>query len=346
MRIRTKVRRLMMFAALLLACHERTSVTFATQPAPPPRKRALLIGIDDYSASRLKKRAEWQPVPQRVLPSLRGAATDVALVREMLTARYGFEEGGIVTLTNQQATREAIVAAIENVLIAPARKDDVLLFYYAGHGSQVDNSASSEPDGRDESIVPADSRLGATDIRDKQLAVLFNRVLDKQARLTLIFDSCHSGSVARALTTDERVRSVLPDPRDVHDASEPPEPEARGALVLSASKDFARAFETEDEQGRPHGVFSWALLHAMRSADRGEAASDTFLRAQALMRADSPYQDPVMSGDATARLTPFLSDDTSRAADSAIAVERVADDGTVILQGGWAHGLTLGTVLR
>ena len=58
-------------------------------------------------------------------------------------------------------------------LAAAASKDDVVFVYFAGHGSQVRNSKSDEPDLLDESIVPADSRRGAPDIRDKELRRIF-----------------------------------------------------------------------------------------------------------------------------------------------------------------------------
>jgi Caspase domain len=347
MYIRKGAHRLAIGLLLLLSCHE--GATTATPPPTPvvrPPRRALLIGIDNYSASGIQRRSGLRPADSRGWPPLRGAVRDVNLLREMLILRYGFEPGAIVTLKNQQATRDAIVQAIEEHLIAPAAKGDVVFFYYAGHGSQVENSLSSELDKLDESIVPADSKLGAPDIRDKDLAVLFNRILDHDARLTVIFDSCHSGSVTRGFPGDSEVRSVTPDTRDVRDATEPPAPESRGALVLSASKDFGRSFEAVADDGRYHGVFSWALLRAMREGVRHEAAVDTFLRVQAMMRADTPYQDPVIGGSTTVQATPLLSGGGVAPSKVTVAVEQVMPDGTVVLQGGWAHGLTKGSVLR
>jgi hypothetical protein len=308
-------------------------------------KRALLVGIDDYSASRLHRKREWQQPADRGWPALRGSVRDVDLMRDMLISRYGFAPDAIVTLRNQEATRDAIMKAVEQHLVTPAAKNDVVFFYFAGHGSQVENSASTEEDRRDESLVPADSRLGAPDIRDKELAVFFNRILDRGARLTTIFDSCHSGSVSRALAVDSDVRAVRVDPKDVRDPAVLPVPETRGALVFSASTDVTRAFETEDDQGRIHGAFSWALLRAMRDSVRGEAAADTFLRARAMMRADTPYQDPVIGGTAAVQATPLFSSATGGPVPMSVAIEQVKPDGTVVLQGGWAHGLTTGTVL-
>ncbi len=312
-----------------------------------PHRRALLIGINDYTASHIGVRPHSTPVPGRDWPNLSGAVNDVNAMSEMLVLLYGFDRKDIVTLTDQGATREAILRAIEQHLVNPAAKDDIAFFYYAGHGSQVRNSLSDERDKLDESLVPADSRAGADDIRDKELRRLFNRTLDRGARLTVMLDNCHSGSGARGLGTGARPRGVKPDLRDVAGRVNGPKPEEHGALVLSASTDVDSAWETRDAEGRFHGEFSWAWLRAMRDAERGEPASETFLRAQARMRAETPFQEPVMAGTVDVRTSPFLGQSAGRRGEHIVViVERVRSDGTVTLQGGWAHGLSVGTELR
>jgi hypothetical protein len=310
-------------------------------------RRALLIGINDYTASHLGVR-RLAPAPGRDWPNLAGAVNDVRILKEMLPLLYGFAPGDIVTIVDQDATRVAILDAIKRHLVEPASKGDVFLFYYAGHGSQVRNSLSDEPDKLDESLVPADSRLGAPDIRDKELRRLFNQILDRGARLTVILDNCHSGSGARGLPTGARPRGVEPDLRDVKDGSPyGPRPENRGALVLSASQDADNAWETRDSEHTFHGVFSWAWIRSLRDSLAGEAAVTTFLRAEARMRAETPFQDPVLAGESEARLSPFLGASTRRSDRQAvIAVMRVRSDGTVTLRGGWANGLSVGSELR
>src|SRR6185369_1924676 len=134
-------------------------------------------------------------------------------------------------------------------------------------GSQVKNSRSDEPDKLDESIVPADSRRGADDIRDKELRRIFNAILDRGAHLTVMIDACHSGSGARGLLTQARPRGIRPDLRDVADGGDAgPRPENRGALVISSAHDDEIAVETRDDGGTMHGAFTWAWMRAMRDA--------------------------------------------------------------------------------
>lgn len=334
----------MKIRALLLLCALTVTVALHAQTG---RRRALLIGINDYTASRLGAK-EPGAIPARDWPNLGGAVNDVQTIRDMLQLVYGFTAGDIVTLLDQQATRAAILQTIEQHLVEPAARGDVVFLYFAGHGSQVRNSLSKERDKLDESLVPADSRAGARDIRDKELRVLFNRILDRGARLTVILDNCHSGSGARGLATGARPRGIRRDPRDVADAKKAgPRPEDRGALVIAAAQDDDAAWETRDQDGKMHGAFSWAWIRAMRDATSGEPAIDTFLRAQARLRAETPYQEPVLAGNAEARFNPFLGARTDQANDrTVIAVSKVRGDGIVILQGGWANGLSVGSELR
>lgn len=313
--------------------------------AQPDRNRALLVGINDYSASGLPVLPGSTPV--RNWSDLDGAIHDVQLMRDLLVTLYRFQKRDIVTLTDQQATRGAILRSLEQ-LAAETKKGDVVLFYFSGHGSQVRNSLSDEADSLDESLVPADSRRGALDVRDKELRPYFNRILDRGGRLTVILDACHSGSGARnGLDNGLRQRGIDPDPRDVRDPSNEARPEEHGALILSATEDFDLAFEIRDDRKNIRGAFTWALARAMRDADAGEPARDTFLRARAWLHIDRPAQYPVMAGNEQAQLRPLFGVRTDRRDQRAvIAVEQGTRSRTYVLQGGWANGVTVGSELR
>lgn len=307
-----------------------------------PRRRALLIGINDYSAGS----AAAQAAPRK-FPNLRGAVNDVELMRGLLDSVYHFKPGEIVTLTDRQATRDAILKAIHDHLVCGARKDDILFFYYSGHGSQVRNSLSEEEDRLDESIVPANVHQGAADIRDKELRRSLLPALENGARLTIILDSCHSGSGIRGLPGGETARTIPADTRDVKDGYRGPTLEESGALFLSAARDTDTAFEMAVDRVKIHGVFTWAWSRAITTAPLGEPAVDLFRRTAARMSVERPEQVPVIAGNAEARFAPFLDTRKDRKSGNVVVAVRSVDNQRLVsIHGGWANGLTVGSELR
>ena len=112
------------------------------------RKRGvLLIGIEKYPNFG----PEWQ---------LEGCANDVAVMRDALTTRFSFRDDEITVLLDKQATRAGILAAME-ALVRSTGKDDEVVFFYSGHGSQqTDGEEADEADGMDETLVPYDGGRG------------------------------------------------------------------------------------------------------------------------------------------------------------------------------------------
>ncbi len=325
-------------------------------PAAAEERRALLIGISDYTASTLRPPtveagAKASTTTGRTAwPDLYGAVNDARAIREMLIWRYGFPANRIELLTDQDATRAAILQAIARHLVAPAGKGDHVVFYFAGHGSQLPNPDSDEKDGLDETLVPADSRWGAADIRDKELRQLFNKILAKGAHLTVILDSCYSGSGARGLPRWRRARGLKADPLQEVSPAAPdfgPRPEEQGALVFSASQDHEPAWETTDEEFQDRGAFSLALLRAMRDSGPRESAEHVFQRAKARLWAEETPQQPVLAGGDRMRHAPLFGGRSDhRGQQTVVAVREVSGDGTVYLEGGWANGLTVGSELK
>jgi hypothetical protein len=246
-------------------------------------RRAFLVGINNYEPEEPIKK----PLCRKKWKNLHGCINDVEAVKGVLISRFYFKKEDIHMLKNKEATRDNILSGIETHLIKEAAPGDVCVFYYAGHGSRVQNSKSEEPDKKDETLVPVDWYRGVGDIRDKELKKLFNRIIDKNANLTVIVDACHSGSISRGIPVPLRCR-VLPE--NTCDAADPPDkakgPAERGALIISASRDFQRAAEIEDENGVCCGLFTWALIKVLRSVPFDEPIGNIFLRVDALMASE------------------------------------------------------------
>jgi hypothetical protein len=248
-------------------------------------RRAFLVGINNYKPGEPVEKQLCRKVEK--VKNLYGCINDVEAIKGILISRFYFKPENIHVLKNEEATRNNILSGIETNLIEEAAPNDVCVFYFAGHGSRVKNSKSNEPDKKDETLVPADWYRGVGDIRDKELKKLFNRILDKKANLTVIIDACHSGSISRGIPVKVDYRFM---PENECDVAESPdkakEPAERGALILSASRDFQMAAEIEDENGDCYGLFTWALLKILRSIHFDEPIENILLRVNALMQSE------------------------------------------------------------
>lgn len=267
---------------------------------------ALLIGIDTYQPVNTVVHRPPGATTGRFAPgaplfnNLVGPTHDVASMREVLTSsKFGFpnDERHIHLLENSAATREGILAAMNKYLVKQPQKGDIVVLYVAGHGSLRVNTKSNkqtfdiagEPTPLENTIVPADAYLGAEDVRDRELARIFNKALDKGVRLTAIFDTCHSGSTARGAEVGPRTvaRMLAYDPRDVAEAPDintdgtlvtPPEDRKdNSALVLAATQVDQKARELPDATP-PHGVFTMALIDALQALPANIPASDLLKR--------------------------------------------------------------------
>ncbi|WP_207515708.1 caspase family protein [Longitalea luteola] len=154
-----------------------------------PRLFALLTGVKDYH-------------PQSLVRSLRGCVNDVNNVEALLKKRFAETDLHVVKLVNEQATRQNVIDNfIKHLINNPGiQPGDLVLFYFSGHGSYArSNPAFStwDSEGRDETLVLYDSRCkGGFDLADKELRLLLSRV-PAETHITVIVDSCHSGSITR-----------------------------------------------------------------------------------------------------------------------------------------------------
>jgi len=153
------------------------------------RRLALLVGINNYPSNSQ-------------IPPLKGCLTDLELQRNLLIYHFGFNPQDILVLTDSQATRQGILTAFEEHLIKQAKPNDVVVFHYSGHGSQVADSDRDFPDGLNSTIVPFDSSRPAgnvggivQDITGRTLFLLMSAL--KTENVTFVLDCCHSGGAKR-----------------------------------------------------------------------------------------------------------------------------------------------------
>ena len=101
-------------------------------------RHALLVGVGHYPVS-----SGWEQL---------AADNDVELIQHTLL-NQNFAAANIATLTDQQATKSAILRAIRSQLALKVKPGGLAVFHFSGHGQQLCDNNGDESDGLDEALV-------------------------------------------------------------------------------------------------------------------------------------------------------------------------------------------------
>lgn len=171
---------------------------------PTRRKLALLIGINQYPEQVCD-----YPLTHGL--ALAGCLTDVELQQELLIHRFGFQPGDILTLTDQQATRQNIEDAFLAHLTNQARAGDVVVFHFSGLGSRIDwDAGAASATETQNSLVPVDGFLPTVespvinDLLEETLGLLLRSLPTEQ--VTTILDAGYT-NFGRTFQGNLRIRS-------------------------------------------------------------------------------------------------------------------------------------------
>ena len=145
---------------------------------------ALLVGVGTYDNPQIS--------------NLRCLEADIALMRRTLVEQLGTRPEDILVLTNQQATASAVAEAFQRHLIRQAGPKDRVIFYFTGHGSQVQDHNGDEADGQDEVLVTYGAKWqdSASFITDDHLRGWLES--SRCAQAITILDCCHAGTGTRS----------------------------------------------------------------------------------------------------------------------------------------------------
>ncbi|MEO2006051.1 MAG: caspase family protein, partial [Candidatus Poribacteria bacterium] len=248
---------------------------------------ALLVGINDYRSMSFR--------------DLRFAEGDAESMREMFTHYMGIKEENAKILLGKEATRRNVALAIKGWLTEKASSpDDIVFFYFSGHGTYAIDDGDDEDDGRDELLCVYDSSpiLDLTYIKDDDLNRWFAQVA--AGTKVVLLDCCHAGTGTKALyrgdniikeaaidwrgiervSIDRRVR----DEREIEDILTREGVEVKStatAKALSSQTDSEDVIEfaacradqvSLESAGLKHGVFTYYLTEGVRGAadDNGD----------------------------------------------------------------------------
>jgi metacaspase-1 len=257
-------------------------------------KKALCIGINDYPGTQ---------------NDLSGCVNDANDWAAALTAR-GF---AVTRLTDAQASKAAMVAAMSG-LISDAAKGDTVIITYSGHGTWVPDTNGDEPDGRDEGLCPWDIGSGHV-LLDDEIAPIFTHHV-AGVRVVLISDSCHSGSVTRGDDSDldpgmPRARFLppgvwmkpdeLPAPRVALLPTLSRLTRGGGDLLMAGCTDTQYSWDTSFK-GRPNGAFTYYALKALAALPASASYNDWFKAiSPTYLPTNQLPQNPQIFGTKTAR---------------------------------------------
>jgi len=291
---------------------------------PGSRKLGLLIGINQYQKT----------------PALAGCLTDVELQRELLIHRFGFHPSDILTLTDEQASREQIEAAFLKHLTEQAQPGDVVVFHFSGYGRRV--KLETSPEAVLNSLVTVDGVVSTSDVPAvndllEETLWLLLRSLPTD-RVTTVLDTSYN-AYSTLLQGNLRIRArpqlaqgqlstqaqefqakLLTRQGDI--ASDRPLP----GVVLTAAGSNQQASEAQ-WPGFSAGLFTYALTQYLWEVTQPTTVQVSLSRVAEVVEQLGGKQQPTLSGDKSqqSELTYDLSPDTSVGADGVMVA--VEDDG-------------------
>lgn len=171
------------------------------------------------------------------------------IVKQSSSSLFGNIE--LITLFDELASRTNILQTLDE-LSKKVNPEDVFIFYYAGHGSMVDNNFY---------FIPSESlRLydGASLRKDALDASLLQEKFKsiKALKQLIIMDACQSGGSVELLANrgaaEEKAIAQLSRSAGIH------------VMAAAGSEQFAAEFT---ELG--HGIFTYVLIEALRGAADG-----------------------------------------------------------------------------
>lgn len=353
----------------------------APSTSSEPRKRALLIGIDDYGPpSKASRHTEGiVPIPCR---NLLGCVNDVLAVRDYLIHTHNFDTSNIEMLLSpisngkyrfnleglqyEAPTYQNIVDALAKIPTY-ARKGDMVYIHFSGHGAEATTvfPTLKGDEKVDHALVPSDINSGGQYVRDLEIRYLLDEIVrDEDVLLTVVLDCCHSGGAVRGDDDEnagwEGVRGI----RELYDSdlsnSRPNNMDmilekvkvgswmhqAKGFVVLTACMEYQKAHERPFNLGdgsHTHGCLTFWLLEILRNINVGVVAQTIhdMVREKLLVETGSPR--PRIIGD-NRRF--FLSSRSGlgMVGPVVLKIERRMDQPSFLLNQGQIHGVVRNSV--
>ncbi|MFJ9741635.1 caspase family protein [Streptomyces sp. NPDC101166] len=238
---------------------------------------ALLVGINAYPGGRC--------------PPLEGCLNDVETAEEALLRRTG-RRLELRRLLDGDATVTAVESAVRDHL-GRAGPGDTALFWFSGHGTEKPATErvhlDVEATGRWQALVCVDGLLV-----DKRLGALLDEVAARGVHTVAVLDCCYAGGATRGRHLTPRFAS--PDPAWFAAAARDARVPARPArhVLLAATRLDQPSYEGRFG-GRAHGLFTYALLGALRAAGPEATYRELLAATRSRLQVSCAYQHPTLA---------------------------------------------------
>ncbi|HEY9045555.1 MAG TPA: caspase family protein [Ohtaekwangia sp.] len=217
---------------------QHTTEIFSEHPSKSSTCYILAVGINEYKNSKL---------------NLNYAKPDAESFSKIVDEKSAnlFKNIELHTLYDNDATRQQILKTMDE-LSSKISQEDVFIFYYAGHGSMVDDKFYFIPTDNlrlyDQSSLHKDA-IEASVLQEKLKQI-------KALKQLIVMDACQSGGSVELLATrgagEEKAIAQLSRSAGIH------------VMASAGSEQFATEFA---ELG--HGLFTYVLIKALQGAADG-----------------------------------------------------------------------------
>ena len=261
-------------------------------------EKAALFGINDY----------------KFVNSLRGCVNDVENMRSLLVEVLGFDEKNVRTFVNNKVTKTEINRQMK-WLFRDVAAGDRVVFHVSGHGSQTADLDGDEHDGADELFCLYDMDFNDPEsyLLDDELRE-WTKSLPTGVQLTVILDTCHSGTGTRMLLSPESNKPHLSMSVDVEATIKrsisTAGPGARGIQLAAAAldprhEDIVRARFVDPPPSVKQAIAAQARIKAA-SGSRALVEADINHVLIAACKDDQTAADATIEGNPNGAFTYYL----------------------------------------
>ncbi len=269
-------------------------------------------------------------MPSSGIPAI-ASLNDIKYIKAVLHNNE-FSEKDIDTLKDSQATKAAILKALD-ALARKAKKGDIVLIHFSCHGQQIRDqktieAGKDEDDGYDEALLPYDVKkpqyypgvyTGENHLRDDDLGpklITIRNSLGNKGSLLVLLDACHSGTATRAM----EFTSSRGEPIPFYDPENPLEAKielsddhffdnlsdsASNMVMISGSGPHQQNYQTEIAvAGKKEqvGSLTYAFYKAMGDLPKETDYELLFQKIKAQIQSQHPEQIPLIEGNINQRV--------------------------------------------